>query len=160
MAGKEAVFSALSSFIRGMNFDGKRRFITEFDGLSFISSLLTDETATASLRLYKKVLVLIQDLVVNDDNIMKDNSMFVRNYFAVGDNKVAAQLIKVVEPSCVQFASDLTVLKNMEVRNNSLRILYRLHQTNTAELKDIIVPILNVHKERLQAKLESCAVDS
>jgi len=73
MAGKEAVFSALSSFIRGMNFEGKRRFITEFDGLTFISSLLTDEIATASLRLYKKVLILIQDLVVNDDNIMKDN---------------------------------------------------------------------------------------
>lgn len=86
--------------------------------------------------------------------------MFVRNYFAVGDNKVAAQLIKVVDPSNAQFAGDLTAMKNMEVRNNSLRILYRLHQTNTAELKDIIVPILNVHKERLQNKLESCAVDS
>lgn len=56
---KEAVFGALSSFIRSENFEGKRRFIQEFGGLDFISSLMNDDVATKSLRLYKKVLLLL-----------------------------------------------------------------------------------------------------
>lgn len=70
MRNREAVFGALSSFIRSENFDGKRRFILQFNGLDFLSSLLTDETANVSLKLYKKILLLINDLITNDDDIV------------------------------------------------------------------------------------------
>jgi len=86
--GKEAVFSSLASFVKGMNFPSKRKFVKEFDGLMFIAELLNDETATLSYRLYKKVLILMNDLVVNDEMILQDDPTFVRNYFANGDNKV------------------------------------------------------------------------
>jgi hypothetical protein len=71
-----------------MNFPSKRKFVKEFDGLMFIADLLNDETATLSYRLYKKVLILMNDLVVNDEMILQDDPTFVRNYFANGDNKV------------------------------------------------------------------------
>jgi len=76
------VFGALSSFIRAENFDGKRRFIKEFKGLDFLSSLLSDQVMESSLRLYKKVLILAEDLVANDDFIDKSNPVSVRDYFS------------------------------------------------------------------------------
>jgi len=82
MRNKEAVFGALSSFIKSENFHGKRQFIEEYNGLEFLASLMNDETASASLRLYKKVLNLALDLVVNDDGIFKENPFLVREYFS------------------------------------------------------------------------------
>jgi len=86
--GREAVFSSLASFVKGNNFPAKKKFIEEFDGIVFCASLLNDETATSSLRLYKRLLVLMNDLVINDDMIMPNDPKFVRNYFGVGDNGV------------------------------------------------------------------------
>jgi hypothetical protein len=37
---KEAVFNALSSLIMGNNFESKRQFIIDFDGLNFLSNLV------------------------------------------------------------------------------------------------------------------------
>lgn len=82
MRNKEAVFGALSSFIKSENFHGKRQFIEDYNGLDFLASLMNDEIATASLRLYKKVLTLAHDLVINDDTIFKENPFVVREYFA------------------------------------------------------------------------------
>jgi len=36
MRNKEAVIGALSSFLRGRNFEGKQKFITDMNGLGFI----------------------------------------------------------------------------------------------------------------------------
>jgi len=69
--GREAVLAALASFVKGNNFPAKKKFVQEFDGLVFCASLLTDDTATSSVRLYKKLLILINDLVVNDDMIVE-----------------------------------------------------------------------------------------
>lgn len=69
LRNKEAIFGALSSFIRAENFEGKRRFVQEFGGLDFLASLMNDEVVTQSLRLFNKVLVLANDLIVNDDFI-------------------------------------------------------------------------------------------
>jgi len=82
LKNKEAIFSALSSVIKADNFAGKLRFIKEFDGLEFLSSLLCDELASESNRLYRRVLVLMNDLVNNDDGIDSSNPFFVRNFFA------------------------------------------------------------------------------
>lgn len=83
---KEATFSALSSFIRADNFQGKVKFIKEFNGLEFLASLLCDELANESIRLYRKVILLINDLILNDDGIDTNNPTLVRNFFATENN--------------------------------------------------------------------------
>ena len=82
------MFGALSSFVRGINFPAKKKFVEEFDGITFCASLLNDDTATSSVRLYKKLLVLMNDLVINDDGIIPNDPKHIRNYFGVGDNGV------------------------------------------------------------------------
>lgn len=69
---KEAVMSALSNYIKGNNFNAKRKFIGEFAGLEFLTALISDSHHNKSLRLAKKGLVLMFDLVLNDDNIFED----------------------------------------------------------------------------------------
>lgn len=103
---KEAIFSALSSFIRADNFSAKLRFIKEFDGLEFLSSLLCDELAGESIRLYKKLLILICDLVTNDELIDTTNPMMVRDMFA-NDKNAMTQLVKNIDPAQT-YASDLS----------------------------------------------------
>jgi len=83
---KEAAFGALSSFIRAENFDGKRSFVIQFNGLDWLASLLNDDVANGSLRLYKKVLLLASDLVTNDDTIVEENPFLVRDYFCHSEN--------------------------------------------------------------------------
>ena len=78
--GKDAVFGSLATWIKADNFDGKRRFINEQQGLEFLKSLFCDTTVnqTFNMRLKKKVINLINDLVINDDGIYEHNPNFVR----------------------------------------------------------------------------------
>jgi len=85
LKNQEAIFSALSSVIKADNFAGKLRFIKEFDGLNFLASLLCDELLSDSLRLYRRVLVLLNDLVNNDSDIDPSHPMLVRNF--LGDHE-------------------------------------------------------------------------
>ena len=117
-----------------MNFPAKRRFITEFDGLAFLASLLNDEIATSSTRLYKKLLILINDLVVNDDMIIPEDPKMVRNYFGVGDNQVMKQLLKHLTSTEAFYAGDLLDGKMSDIRCETLRILFRVYQCNPQEL--------------------------
>ena len=81
VSAKEAVLSALSSFIRADNFEGKRRFIQEFDGTNFLAGLICADAKSPekqSLRLQKKVVIFLNDLVLNDDNIVEEDPCFVR----------------------------------------------------------------------------------
>ena len=59
---REAVISALSSYLRGINTDGKRQFITEYDGINFMKQALIN--ANGHIRLSKKIVLLIQDFVL------------------------------------------------------------------------------------------------
>lgn len=58
----------------------------QFDGLDWLASLLNDDVANESLRLYKKVLLLALDLITNDDNIIEENPFLVREYFCHSEN--------------------------------------------------------------------------
>jgi len=60
--------SALSSFLRGLNTDGKREFLTEYTGLVFLKAALHD--SVSQIRLSKKIVMLLQDLVINDHLIL------------------------------------------------------------------------------------------
>jgi len=76
MKNKEAVMGAISSFIRSENFDGKREFIGKMGGLQFLAANLHEKTN--SIRLLKKILILMYDLALNDDTIFEENPTMVR----------------------------------------------------------------------------------
>jgi hypothetical protein len=66
------VVGSLSALIRSKNFEGKERFVFEFNGLDFLARIICEEASSEikqSLRLQKKALVFLFDLVCNDDNI-------------------------------------------------------------------------------------------
>ena len=50
---KEAVFGSLSSFLKAENFESKRLFIRDYDGLAFLSRLVCSDL---TLKLQKRVL--------------------------------------------------------------------------------------------------------
>ena len=93
LAVKDAVFGSLAAWIKADNFEGKRRFIREKDGLEFLKRLFCDSAVNANfnMRLKKKVVNLIYDLVVNDDGIFEDNPFHVRQHFC-GDQAFLEKL--------------------------------------------------------------------
>lgn len=76
IANKESVLGCLKAFIGAGNFEGKRRFLEQFKGLDVLAEMVcADEMSEIkkSTRLQKKVLQLLHDLVLNDDNIKPDD---------------------------------------------------------------------------------------
>ncbi len=94
---KEALFTALSCFLKAENFDGKRLFIRDFDGLAFLTRLICYDF---SLRMRKKVLMLLNDLVMNDDRIFGNDATgdkyFVRRFFTHRDDVINKLISNVV----------------------------------------------------------------
>lgn len=77
---KESVFGSLAAFLKAENFEGKRRFITEYEGLEFlVRQTCSEEAASYSLKLQKKIMNLVYDFVINDDSIFEHDAFFVRN---------------------------------------------------------------------------------
>merc|ERR1712014_121410 len=111
-------------------------------GLDFLASLINDEVATASLRLYKKVLTLAHDLVINDDTIFKENPFVVREYFAQSEI-IMNQLLRSVNDAA--YSGDLEDVKMVDVRGTSLRILARVYQYKAKELAPTLLPMLFKH---------------
>ena len=72
MKNKEALLGVISAFIRSQNYESKRDFLKDYDGLGFMSKAIRDAD-TQSVRLLKKAVFLLYDLVINDDVIFKDN---------------------------------------------------------------------------------------
>jgi len=69
--------------LSGHNFDGKRTFIEDHDGLSLLLKLISDSELKKSIRLQRKVYLLVNDLVLNDDCIKaKEDIYHVRNAIA------------------------------------------------------------------------------
>lgn len=80
IGNREACLGALSSFLRAENFNSKREFIGKMAGLQFLAQILHDKEHS-SLRLNKKVTILMQDLALNDDNIEDEIPTLVRKTF-------------------------------------------------------------------------------
>jgi hypothetical protein len=51
LGNKEAVIGCLKSLLSGHNFDGKRTFIQDFDGLALLHKLISDSELKKSIRL-------------------------------------------------------------------------------------------------------------
>lgn len=93
---QEAVFGALSSFLRAENFNSKREFINKMGGLQFLASSILNEKST--LRLQKKVLILMYDLVLNDEMIFEEQPTLVRK--TMGEQMgVLERLIEILKKS-------------------------------------------------------------
>ena len=105
------------------NFEGKRRFINDEQGLQFLSSLVCDASVnqTFNIRLKKKVVNLIHDLVLNDDGIYNENPFFVRAFYC-GDQNLLESLKGAVA------SADLQNMQELQYRDSILRIIFRLHQ--------------------------------
>lgn len=71
---------ALSSFLRSENFNSKREFIGKMGGLQFLAQTLNDKQ-NASVRLTKKVCILMYDLALNDENIFEEQPTMVRKCY-------------------------------------------------------------------------------
>jgi len=74
------VFSCLTAWLKGENFEGKRRFLNDQQGLEFLARLVLeaayDMNYNAKLRL--NIHRLVYDLVLNDDGIFEEEPFFVR----------------------------------------------------------------------------------
>lgn len=63
---QEALFQAVASLIKADHFEGKRFFISEFDGLAFLNRLVVKD---ANVKFRRKQLSLLHDLLMYDDFI-------------------------------------------------------------------------------------------
>lgn len=143
---KEAIFSALSAVIKQDNFTAKTKFIKEFNGLEFLGSLLCDELASESIRLYRRVLVLINDLINNDDQIDSSNPFQVRNYFGL-EKHCLDQLLKNISKE--HYAADLGKTQMHDIREFTLRIILSLHQAHKQKISPTVSEALNQHKANI-----------
>jgi len=100
------------------------------------------------MRLKRKVVNLINDLVVNDDSIFDENPNHVRQHFC-GDrdflDSLRSNLLNV----------DLKNMQDLQYQDTILRILFRLHQYKPEVLGSELVPALYQHRAAIIALMAS-----
>lgn len=62
---KESLMGALSSFLRSENYEAKADFLKNWSGLQFIAATL--QKPDISVRMIKKVIFLLNDIVLTDE---------------------------------------------------------------------------------------------
>ena len=74
----------MTSWLKADNFEGKRRFISEQDGLDFLARLVCEAGSDAEFntRLKTNVHRLLSDLILNDDGIFEDRPKLVREHYS------------------------------------------------------------------------------
>ena len=79
---KDALFGSLSAWLKADNFEGKRRFLSDQQGLEFLTRLVTEaaEDANYNARLRLNIHRLVDDLVLNDDGIFEEQPFYVREH--------------------------------------------------------------------------------
>jgi len=132
-SNKEAVFGALSSFLRA-NPEGKDLFIAN-KGLEWIEHILLDRTM--STRMQKKVLFLINDMV-------EENVQFFSAEAVI--HRLAELLV----------LANLNLYRNWDTRENILKILASVFNSGDSSA---YLPILEKHKTKLQNEMEKCEDD-
>lgn len=118
---KEAIIGALSSFLRAENFNSKREFVGTMGGLQFLAVVINNKEF--SMRLHKKVLILMHDLLINDENIFEENPKQVRSTFG-NDMGVLDSMLEHFETASV----DLQSSQFWDTREYILRNIFRIFQ--------------------------------
>ena len=159
----ELLLAAMNSFITADNFDAKRQYILDMDGLDQLSRWIAVDGEEAQKLHYKKasknvvrsmrlkLLQILNDLLLNDSSITKTNlskrNDYVKKYL-MADTKLMDHLIGLIGPDV-----DLSVTKDGVVRSQYvLNILFRLYENNSTDDKDMFVKMAKAvqnHKERL-----------
>lgn len=136
------------------NFEGKRRFINDQQGLDFLSSLVCDVNANQAfnIRLKKKIVNLIHDLVLNDDGIYDENPFLVRTYYCSDQNFLESLRGAVVN-------ADLQNMQELQYRDSILRIIFRLHQYKPDILGPHFTPVLYQHRQNILALMAQPQAD-
>ena len=148
---REAVFGALSSFLRAENFNSKREFINKMGGLQFLASSILNEKYT--LRLQKKILILMYDLVLNDEMIFEEQPTLVRK--TLGEQMgVMERLIEILQKSSQEISDN----KQWDLREYTLRVLFRIFQICKDKLESN-AEFLTAHIANLSNQMESCQED-
>lgn len=135
---REAAFGALSSFIRGLNFDIKKEFLESKNGVQFLALILQDQAI--SLRLQKKVLFLINDLVQAEDktaiNQFLEQDGFLNKLFEI----------------LMLAANNLGDGQYWDIRENALMIVTQLF-TVKPEARTPYSAILTNHKLKISKEI-------
>ena len=154
LAVKDAVFGSLAAWIKADNFEGKRRFISEKDGLEFLKRLFCDSALNENfnMRLKKKVVNLIYDLVVNDDGIFEDNPFHVRQHFC--DDQAFLEKLRVTLTN-----AQLSDMQELQYRDSVLLIIYGLHQYKPEVVGPLLKPALFLHRGAIVAVTEDPNAD-
>ena len=95
-----------------------------------------DSEVKKSVRLQKKVMLLLYDLVLNDDNIKLDDKNYVRRTLGSSEDFIR------------QLLHDLEHSKDQDLRETILKVLFRVHQYMPT-LGDILKPRLFFHRAQL-----------
>lgn len=104
------------------------------------------------MRLRRKVVNLINDLVVNDDSIFDENPNHVRQHYC-GDRDFLNQLRSNL------LSSDLKNMQELQYQDTILRILFRLHQYKPEVLGPELVPALYQHRAAISALIAEPEID-
>lgn len=104
------------------------------------------------MRLKKKVISLVNDLVINDDGIYEENAFFVREHFC-SDQQFLLQL----KSSIVN--ADLHNMQELQYRDTILNIIFRLHQYKPDVLGPQLIPVLYQHRATIMALMADPQVE-
>ena len=149
IANRESVFGCIASFLKGEYFEGKRDFIDNLSGLVFLREafLVSQDT---SLRLQKRLLLLIYDLILSDDQLFPDNKTHIRGTLA-DDEAFVQKLVELIASD--SSLEDLYNHQKFDKREAILKILeylvnYKHH------LLSFVTPVLDSHHENIKNTLE------
>lgn len=151
MGNKQAVFAALSSFLRANNFEGKRLFIEKEGGLQFLHAILKEESTPR--RLQKKVLFLLHDIVNTSADTFPSSPNFVRGVLA-SQPEFTGRLIDIL----VAASLDLQDAQGWDIRENIIRILAKLILVNP-EILTKHNQVLTMQKLKLAKEVQTCDPD-
>lgn len=115
-----SLMGALSAFLRADNFNSKQQFIGNMGGLQFLGALLLDKSS--STKMYRKTIILMHDLAINDESIFDENPTIVRKTFG--------QQMGILE-RLMELMTDKEKLEDKQywdLREYTLRILFRVFQ--------------------------------
>ena len=119
---KNKVFSCLTAWLKADNFEGKRRFLTEFQGLEFLARLVTQAAMDANFNPRLKVNIhrLVHDLVLNDDGIFEERPFHVREHFGAHLDFLNALVTELTR-------SSIRNARERPLRDLILQTAFRLH---------------------------------
>lgn len=143
---REAILGCLSAFLKAANFQGKRMYIYNCNGLEQLSEwirLSGDEEAAKlgsgaiQRKIKLKLRILLYDLVLNDDNINQEEPFYVRDAIAK-DEALVQHLLDTISNA------NFEVPQEGQLREYTMNILYRLYQRHTG-MKAAIDEVLAKH---------------